>query len=178
MYTKFKYTYPQKMKNKQIQATAIIISAFLLAGCATVTAPAPANGTIPADTANKGKSSAASMAPVTPPELTEAQIGELKAGEVVHQPSTLTFTVVAGNFFYVPNQIKVKKGDTVKIVFQNSGGMHNFNIDEFNLKGKTIKTGETDTIEFVADKAGTFQYYCSIGSHRKMGQQGNLVVEE
>jgi len=168
------------MKNKLILPASLIISALFLNGCGidTATAPSikntPAN--IPADTANNVKPPA--MSPVTPPELTSDQTAELKAGEADHKPSSLTFTVIAGNFFYVPNQIKVKKGDNVKIIFQNSGGTHNFNMDEFNVKTKTIKTGETDTVEFVADKVGTFKYYCAIGSHRKMGQEGNFVVEE
>lgn len=167
------------MRNKQILFAAVIVSVFLLAGCGTSTTTASANGTPPTDTANIGKPAGGqSMAPVTPPKLTDEQSAQLKAGEEKHKPSTLTFTVVGGNFFYVPNQIKVKKGDTVKIVFQNSGGTHNLNIDEFKVKSKTIKTGETDTVQFIADKAGTFKYYCAIGAHRKMGQEGTLVIEE
>ena len=162
------------MKNKQILSTAILVSAFLITGCNSQT---PATPTTPTKTTETGKP-AVSLAPVTPPELTSEQSTQLKAGEAVHQPSTLTFNVSGGNFYYVPNQIKVKKGDTVKIIFQNSGGMHNLNIDEFNAKTKTIKTGETETIEFLADKAGTFKYYCAVGAHRKMGQEGNLIVEE
>lgn len=167
------------MRNKQVLTIAILISAFLLAGCGIETAKAPSgNGDIPADTNGNAKPAGGMMAPATPPAVTDEQSIELKAGEEDHKPTTLTFTVVGGNFFYVPNQIKVKKDDTVKIIFQNSGGTHNFNLDEFNVKSKTIKTGETDTVQFVADKAGTFQYYCAIGSHRKLGQQGNLIVEE
>ena len=40
-----------------------------------------------------------------------------------------------------------------------------------------INGGETDSIEFVADKVGTFEYYCSVGQHRSMGMVGKLTVE-
>jgi plastocyanin len=29
----------------------------------------------------------------------------------------------------------------------------------------------------VADKKGTFEYYCSVGQHRALGMKGKLVVE-
>ena len=73
--------------------------------------------------------------------------------------------------------MKLRKGDTVKIVFKNSGGMHDWVIDEFSAKTKRIAANQEDTIQFVADKAGTFEYYCSVGNHRQMGMKGNLIVQ-
>jgi len=161
------------MSKKIILATTVIVSAFLLSACGNNDGSAAAASNKPP----QGGGNKMSMAPATPPALTDEQTAQLKAGEAAHKPTTLTFTVVGGNFFYVPTQIKVKKGDTVKIIFQDSGGVHNFNIDEYNVKIKTLHTGDSDTAQFVADKTGTFQYYCAIGEHRKLGQQGNLIVE-
>src|SRR3989344_3805566 len=76
-----------------------------------------------------------------------------------------------------PSEVIVTQGDRVQIVFKNEGGTHNFVLDEFNVNTKTTNTGETDTVEFVADKAGTFEYHCGIGNHRAMGMVGTLVVE-
>lgn len=90
----------------------------------------------------------------------------------------VTVDMSGGSFYFNPNEIKAKKGDTVVINFSNDGGMHNFTIDEFNAHTKTVKTGETDSISFVVDKTGSFEYYCSVGQHRSMGQKGLLVVEE
>ena len=55
--------------------------------------------------------------------------------------------------------------------------MHNFVIDAFNVKSNTIGSGETTTVSFTPDKTGTFEFYCSIGSHKQMGMKGNLIVE-
>lgn len=87
------------------------------------------------------------------------------------------FTVEGSAFKFVPAQIKVKKGDTVKITFVNKGGSHDFVIDELDVATKQLGAGESETVEFVADKAGTFEYYCSVGNHRAQGMKGNLVVE-
>jgi hypothetical protein len=49
---------------------------------------------------------------------------------------------------------------------------HNFNIDQFNVHTKDLGYFQTQTVTFIADKQGTFQYYCTI--HPEM--KGNIVV--
>lgn len=39
---------------------------------------------------------------------------------------------------------------------------HNFNIDEFNVHTRDLGYFESQTITFLADKKGTFVYYCTI----------------
>lgn len=87
-----------------------------------------------------------------------------------------TFNVSATSFSFNLKTITVNKGDTVKIVVTNSGGQHDFVIDEFNKRTPILGSGQSSTIEFVADKTGTFEYYCSVGTHRQMGMKGNLIV--
>ncbi|MDO8658241.1 MAG: plastocyanin/azurin family copper-binding protein [Candidatus Levybacteria bacterium] len=43
-----------------------------------------------------------------------------------------------------------------------------------------MPAGQTDTVEFTADTAGTFEYYCSVGNgyHKEQGMVGTLVIEE
>ena len=74
------------------------------------------------------------------------------------------------------NEIRVKKGDTVKITVTNTAGIHDFVLDEFGIQKET-PLNEPVVIEFVADKVGTFEYYCSKYNHRQIGQRGNLIVE-
>ena len=88
------------------------------------------------------------------------------------------FTVTAQNYSFIPSVITVKKGDKVRITLKNVNGFHDFKLDEFNVATERISEGQEKTIEFVADKAGTFEYYCSVGNHRAMGMKGMLTVEE
>lgn len=87
------------------------------------------------------------------------------------------FTITAKNFSFSPATIKVKKGDKVKITFENSEGFHDFVIDEFGAATKQVKAPATEVLEFTADKVGSFEYYCSVGSHRSMGMFGTFIVE-
>ncbi|MDO8269353.1 MAG: plastocyanin/azurin family copper-binding protein, partial [Candidatus Levybacteria bacterium] len=64
----------------------------------------------------------------------------------------------------------------VKITFKNTQGFHNFLIDEFDVKSKTIPVDQTDEISFIANKKGAFQFYCSVGNHKAMGMVGTLTV--
>jgi nitrosocyanin len=84
--------------------------------------------------------------------------------------------ITASNFKFEPDSFTVNVGDTVTISFKNTEGFHDFAIDEFKVKSKTIEAGAVEQITFVADKKGTFQFYCSIGQHKAMGMVGTLVV--
>ncbi|MBU2632528.1 cupredoxin domain-containing protein [Patescibacteria group bacterium] len=89
-----------------------------------------------------------------------------------------TFDVSAIPFSFSLKEIKVKKGDVVIINFTSQQGFHDWVLDEFSAKTNQLQTGETETIEFTADKVGSFEYYCSVGNHGEMGMVGNLIVEE
>ncbi len=90
--------------------------------------------------------------------------------------SVKEFTVNGSNFSFSPSALSVNKGDTVRVIFKNTGGNHDFVIDEFDAATKVIGSGQQDTVEFVADKSGSFEYYCSVSNHREMGMKGTLIV--
>jgi len=87
-----------------------------------------------------------------------------------------TFTITGQNFSFAPSAITVNRGDRVKIIFKNASGVHDLKIDGLNVGTSVIQGGQEATFEFVASTAGTFEYYCSVGSHRAMGMKGTLVV--
>jgi nitrous oxide reductase len=73
-------------------------------------------------------------------------------------------------------EIRVKKGDKVRIIITNTAGNHDFVLDEYKLNLET-PLNKPVIVEFTADKVGTFEYYCSKYNHRAIGQKGNLIVE-
>ena len=100
------------------------------------------------------------------------------AATVMTDTDVKVFTLEAGSFYYKPNVINVKKGDKVKAIMNSVDMMHDFVIDELNIKSAIAKSGSSAEVEFTADKVGSFEFYCSVGSHRKMGMVGTLVVTE
>src|SRR3990167_9681354 len=43
------------------------------------------------------------------------------------------FTVEGKSFAFTPSEIRVKKGDTVRLIFKSSGGTHDLVIDELDV---------------------------------------------
>lgn len=78
---------------------------------------------------------------------------------------------------FAPNTLTVKKGDFVRIKITVTKGMHDFKLDEFGIYAATPLNQET-LVEFTADKAGTFIYYCNQPGHRELGHWGTLTVVE
>ncbi|OGI82556.1 hypothetical protein A3I95_00160 [Candidatus Nomurabacteria bacterium RIFCSPLOWO2_02_FULL_44_12] len=87
------------------------------------------------------------------------------------------FTVTGQNFSFSPATLKVNKGDRVKIIFKNTQGFHNFVIDRYGLATPQKQSPDTEVLEFTADKVGSFEYYCAVGTHRQQGMRGTLLVE-
>lgn len=107
---------------------------------------------------------------------TEAGAAGAAAGAATSQVKS--FTVEGSSMKFVPATMTVKKGDTVKVTFKNVNGFHDFVIDEFKVKTKQFQSPGEEVVEFVVDKAGSFEYYCSVGKHREMGMKGTLTVTE
>ena len=73
--------------------------------------------------------------------------------------------------------IVVKQGDKVRIEFSSTEGFHDWVVDEFGAATERVSAGGAASVEFVADKKGTFEYYCSVGQHRANGMWGKFIVE-
>jgi len=85
--------------------------------------------------------------------------------------------VEAFQFGYLPEVIKVKKGDIVRIMLTTRDVPHGFMIKEYGIDVK-VKKGEKKEFEFLADKKGEFDIICSVycgKNHSKM--KGKLIVE-
>jgi cytochrome c oxidase subunit 2 len=79
----------------------------------------------------------------------------------------------AKDFEYDAKEIHVKKGDKVKVTLTSDDGGHGFTIPDYK-----VTINGNGSAEFTADKAGTFEFHCSVmcgSGHSKM--KGTLIVE-
>jgi len=93
-------------------------------------------------------------------------------------PAVREFTMTAKNYVFDPGVITVKKGEKVRLIITATDRDHGIKLDAFDVN-QVLKKGDPTTIEFTADKVGTFEFKCSVYcgmGHRKM--KGKLVVEE
>jgi len=97
--------------------------------------------------------------------------------DTMMESNKVSFNLKGVPFQFDTKEIRVKKGDTVTINFESSEGLHDWVVDEFNAATKQVTPGTPTSVTFVADKTGTFEYYCSVGNHRAQGMVGKLIVE-
>ena len=87
-------------------------------------------------------------------------------------------TVEGSEYSFSPKSLTVEAGERISLTFKNTGNVpHNFTIDELGVRTRTIAGGQTDVVEFTADKSGTFAFYCSIPGHKQLGMEGDLEVQ-
>lgn len=109
-------------------------------------------------------------------KTTDAKVeGQAK---VILDPHARVFEVKGVNYGFDTKKITVKKGETVTINFVSTDGFHDWVLDEFKAATQRVQPGVPTSVTFIADKVGTFEYYCSVGSHRAHGMVGTFVVEE
>lgn len=88
------------------------------------------------------------------------------------------FQITSRKYEFDPSSLRVKKGDHLRLVIAALDHDHGFRLDEFDIN-KKIERGKTVTVEFTADKAGTFPFrcsnFCGLGHG---GMKGTLVVED
>ncbi len=71
------------------------------------------------------------------------------------------FRIEASQFHYMPEAIQVHPGDHVTIDLVSTDVVHGLYIDGYDLN-ITADPGQTATLSFVADRAGTFRLRCSV----------------
>lgn len=112
------------------------------------------------------------------PEASTTAVME-KSNTTATDSTAKEVTVEGLEFKFVADTLTVKKGEKVKLTFKNTGKMpHDWVVDELGIRTKVISSGTTEVIEFTPDKAGVFEYYCSVGKHRENGMVGKITVTE
>src|SRR5918911_2278063 len=71
--------------------------------------------------------------------------------------------------------ITLKQGElaSIHMINEDTNSQHNLNIDAFNVHTKNLGYFQSQSILFVANKAGSFPYYCTI--HPEM--KGVVIVQ-
>jgi len=84
--------------------------------------------------------------------------------------------VVARKFVFIPNEIAVRKGESVLLEFSAPEVAMGFFAPELGLRA-LIVPGEVARLPFTADKAGRFDFLCDVfcGDGHE-GMSGHLVV--
>jgi nitrous-oxide reductase len=108
-------------------------------------------------------------------------VWDVKDTTVTRDGNNVLVKMVAVRSSFEPNKIEVNQGDHVTIyltnIEQTTDELHGFGLGEYNVN-IVVDPGEMKVIDFVADRAGVFPYYCTnfcSALHQEM--QGYLLVK-
>lgn len=128
--------------------------------------------------------------------------GSQEAAEPAADAEHQEVTVEAVDLAFTPGTVEVAAGQPVKLTLQNNGALeHDFSIMEIEVEGVHEEAGEHDdeaghtmtvdpelhvaaaagtagSLEFTANHAGTYEFFCSVTGHKEAGMVGTLIVEE
>lgn len=92
-------------------------------------------------------------------------------------PDARVVEIVARRFAFEPDRVEVQQGERVRLVVRSADGVHGVGIKAFKVNAPVPRGGAPVTIEFVADRAGTFEILCSeYCGPGHGGMKGVLVV--
>ena len=86
------------------------------------------------------------------------------------------FKMTAKQFQFEPSTIEVNKGDGVRLIVTSTDIPHGISIPEYGINER-LDPGKPKTIEFTADKQGSFTAFCSVfcgSGHSAM--KGKIIV--
>ncbi|MDH5737756.1 MAG: cupredoxin domain-containing protein [Gammaproteobacteria bacterium] len=89
---------------------------------------------------------------------------------------TKYFNMTLKNWELVPSTITVNTGDTVTLTMTSADMDHGLSIPQFGVS-QFVGAGETATVTFVANKAGSYTMFCNVQCGQGHGRmKGTLVV--
>lgn len=92
------------------------------------------------------------------------------------KPKERVIKIIAKKFVYVPNEIRVKQGETVVLQFTAPEVPMGFSLPDFAVRAD-IMPGKVTTLRLTPDKPGSFAFLCDVfcgTGHEDMN--GTLIV--
>jgi len=93
-------------------------------------------------------------------------------------PKPLKFTLVAEDIMWSTHEIHTKVNQQVELTIRNDGVLdHDFVIEELDVD-LLISPGESKTVTFTVDHAGSIKYICNIPGHEEAGMVGEIIISD
>ena len=103
--------------------------------------------------------------------------GQYKAGATATLTAGKPLDMTMGTMDFSPNTLTVAKGTAVTINIKNTSALnHNFSLDAFHVN-QNVDAGQSATVTFTPDQAGTYYFYCNVPGHAQAGMVGKLTVQ-
>ncbi len=104
-------------------------------------------------------------------------MGPTSAGPTAQEPpSRRDIAITAKDYRFSPDRLDVTQDELVRLTVRSDDVAYSFNIDEYRVS-RRIPAGGSVTVEFHADRPGTFPFYSNLTTDPRHAQaRGQIVV--
>jgi cytochrome c oxidase subunit 2 len=177
------------MKKYFLSGLSVFVLALLLGAGCSETSPIQQENPDASPTTESMEASGDTMIKVPAPGMESVSEMRIEEDGAMEDVSTIdlsgdmideqvkTFNVTAKQWEFSPETITVNKDDRVVLNITSEDVTHGFAIPQFDIN-EQLEAGKTTRIEFVADKTGTYTFFCSVfcgSGHPQM--RGTLIVK-
>ncbi|MBC8495319.1 cytochrome c oxidase subunit II [archaeon] len=107
----------------------------------------------------------------------DSQATDVANGDDKFSGEVREFDLIARNWNFEPSEIRVNLGDNVELHIKSVDVTHGFMLSQFGVN-EMLEPGQEVNVNFIADKTGTFTFFCNVpcgAGHGSM--RGQLIVE-
>lgn len=91
---------------------------------------------------------------------------------------SIEISMTGSDYEFDPETFTVEAGQEVTVTLTSGDLMHDFVLEDMDVRTEIIEAGDSDSVTFTApEEPGEYTYYCSVGNHRAMGMEGTMIVE-
>jgi plastocyanin len=102
----------------------------------------------------------------------------VETSETTTIPETQLIKIIAKEYKFEPDLIKVKAGEKITLIIKNEGlTPHDFKISNeiFSIKSDLIAPGQEVELNFILPKKGEYEFYCTL--HLDKDMKGKIIAE-
>lgn len=98
--------------------------------------------------------------------------------EVIKERNVRHFTIEAHQWEFIPDEIVVSEGDIVRLTVVSRKGKHGLALPSFGIQTGPIEQGRERTVQFIANRTGTFHFFSNIPSgDGYQDMWGSIIIE-
>ena len=109
-------------------------------------------------------------APAAAPAVADSSASSAAAGREV----IVELKDEGGDYAFAPAELAFSVGETVTFKMTSQNEFHSFTVDDLGIDME-VEAGETGTLNFTFDKAGTYEVICI--PHESLGMVGTITVQ-
>jgi len=158
---------------------ALIASIAIVAGCTDNTQPDQDLSNMsdqPAEESQENTSDSENASQEETDTVDNTTENSMNTSGTANESDIREIVVEGGNYYFENSTINVEQGETVRIVLDNVGGLHDLRIPSQEVGTDQINGGQTDSFTVSFDETGSYEFICSVGNHAARGMIGTIEV--